>query len=792
MVKRTGEFVTSSTPTPAGAFEKVLKLLAASGDSTQTIPDRNAVVGGGTTNPNTSTASNTDSGSTSGGGSDSSSSTGRWLADGGMWWHVSGIGSQLGHGGLALNHDHNWSDSAMHNGVGFQVVVGVNNNNQFLNSPTGPWQMFANNPVNILKSFSAAPWQTNQFSPRSMVYAAEVLAGVGSTLDTWAQNFNTWANDVDTSDSDWQGSAAGVFKNTLEQYTSTLRAVSSQLASLKIANALINADSVMTTNVANFAAAADNWLNNKGNNPNWIVDYLFNWALSNNTTTWRNTAKGYTPTVMTPFGDTWGQGFIDNLEDAAKQSWLASLAPLDAAATTFLANVDAAYSSLSIVIPQSFLPPVLLNPPIADPTASSGGIGGDGGASPFTIPPFNLDSGNAPGNPNGLPSDFTTTNGGGPGAVPPDLPPFTTSGGGSSSGPSDFTTSGGGSNFAPSDFTTSGGGSDFGPSDFTTSGGGSDVITGPDGQPVLGPDGQPFTVPGGSTISSDGTVLGPNGQPLTGPNGQPLTVPPGSSLSSGDTVTDSNGQTVFGPDGQPLTVPSGSTISSDGTVLGPNGQPVMGPNGQPLTVPGGSTIVPNSSGGPSVPQDFTTTSGGGPSTTLPNFSTASGGGPSAELPNFTTTSGSGSAGITVGRDGLSLPSLGAPAGGSAGSVSFGGTGGLGAGRLFGSGGGAFGPSDVPGGGVEGGAPAGEPLPGGEHTADTADLGMAAEESEALGRVATVGGAAGAGAEPPMMPPMGGGMGGGGPATSGGKKTWVTESEDTWGTAASAGTGVLGR
>jgi hypothetical protein len=86
------------------------------------------------------------------------------------------------------------------------------------------------------------------------------------------------------------------------------------------------------------------------------------------------------------------------------------------------------------------------------------------------------------------------------------------------------------------------------------------------------------------------------------------------------------------------------------------------------------------------------------------------------------------------------------------------------------------------------------VPPGEPTSATGaeELAMAGEESQALGRVATVGGA-GAGSEPPMMPPMGG-MGGGmgGVGGGGGKKTWVTEDEETWGTGAGASSGVIGR
>jgi hypothetical protein len=43
----------------------------------------------------------------------------------------------------------------------------------------------------------------------------------------------------------------------------------------------------------------------------------------------------------------------------------------------------------------------------------------------------------------------------------------------------------------------------------------------------------------------------------------------------------------------------------------------------------------------------------------------------------------------------------------------------------------------------------------------------------------------------MMPPMSGGMGGVGGGATGGRKTWVTEDEETWGTA-SGGPGVIGR
>jgi hypothetical protein len=760
-----------------GSFENALRLMADTSNSNQTVPDRNTVTAGAS--------------SSEGSGS---SASGRWISAVEVAYKVAPLS---GAGGLKTDHDHNWKWHVTHAGEGIEIVVGVNDETDFFNDPAGGWQLFLNNPYNVMYSLIGRPNQTNQFSPYSMRYVADTLTDVGTLLDKWTQSFTGWTNDLDTPDSDWQGSAAGVFKHTLEQYTAVLKALRTQLATSQITKSLDDAESAMATSVGLLSQAIESWRDNPDNDPRRIIDYLFQQAMnhfSSITFQYHPTKAHYTPSIHTVFGDPLTQEFADNLQATAKWWWLQSLTPLDQAASTVLTSLDSAYGNVSSTIPQNFVTPVVLSPPADDPTATSGG----GGGGPITsIPPLNLPSFSLDSNsPNGLPPNIGGggTNVPGPGGLPNVNGDFTTTPGG---GPTGVPNIGG-------DFSTSATGGPNSNADFTIPGGGgaADVITGPGGAPLLGPDGQPLTVPSGSTISPDGTVLGPDGQPVTGSNGQQLTVPKGSSVVESDTVTGPDGQPVLGPDGQPLTVPSGSTISPDGTVLGPNGQQLVGPDGQALTVPSDSTVVPTGS------QTFANPSDLGGSTTQPNF-TSTIGGPGGQISpppidGSVTTGGSTTfPGLGTGvplpavtSSGLALPSLGKATsllggGGGVGS-SFSSSGGVGSPRLFGSGF-AAGEAGAVSSAAEPGSPLGEALPGTERAADTADLGVAADESQALGRIATVGGSGAGSGEPPIMPPMSGGGGaGGGGGGAGGKKTWVTEDEDTWGTTVSSGSGVIGR
>jgi hypothetical protein len=754
--------------TQAESWENALRLIADTADTNQTVPDRNAVLG-----------------TTSGSGSDSTS----WL-DGyvKVAWKVSPIKS--GHAGLMEDHDYNWKNSIKSHGMWFEVYVGVNHNKDFFTSSSDPYQIFRSSPEHIL----ASPWQTNQFSPWSMLYASDTLTDVGNLLDKWTQHFSTWANDLDTSDNDWQGTAAGVFKHTLEQYVSTLKALRTQLASPQITKPLEDAQIVMANGSAALTQAADAWLANTQNDPRVIMEYLFQQVMASSVVTFHFVAKHgrYEPVIATQWGDPFSSKFGETMEEWSKAWWLNSLQSLDQAASAFFGNVDRAYTSVSNAIPPNFIPPVFLSPP---GSGADSGVGGGGGPNtnlpPITIPPLNLNTGNSPNKGlDGLPNNGGNVNvpvGGGANGGPDGLPNFT----GDVTTPSGVGPNGLG-NFN-SAFTTTPLGS-----------GATDTVIGPGGQPVVGPDGQPLSVPLGSTISPDGTVIGPDGLPVTSLNGSPLTVPKGSSLTAddtgSDTVTGPDGQQVIGPDGQPLVVPGGSTVSANGTVLGPDGQPVLGPSGQPLTVPTGSSVTPIDTGG-------SATSAGSATSGLAPVSLSTTGGPvpigppTSDGSSFgdTTLPGAGS-GLSlpaITSNGLTFPSVGgpgkigslsvAPAGG--GGTTFAGSGGIGSPKLFGSGFAAAEGSNV----AEPGSPLGETQLGAEHTADTADLGIAADESQALGRIATVGGTSGTGAgEPPIMPPMSGGGGGGGGAGAGGKKTWVTEDEGAWGTATSVGSGVIGR
>ena len=115
------------------------------------------------------------------------------------------------------------------------------------------------------------------------------------------------------------------------------------------------------------------------------------------------------------------------------------------------------------------------------------------------------------------------------------------------------------------------------------------VVVGPDGAPVLNPDGTLVTVPSRSTIDPDGTVIGPDGRPVLGPNGDPLVVPPASLFTPLPTLTPKS--VVVGPDGSPVLGPGGTPLTvPPGSIIRPDGT-VIGPDGRPVQGPNGGPLV---------------------------------------------------------------------------------------------------------------------------------------------------------------------------------------------------------
>jgi hypothetical protein len=696
-----------------------------------------------------------------------------------------------------------WTDYVTDNGQHFTYVTGANFNWDWFNDKTKPWQVFITYPPQIL-NWLAGYGENDDYSPNSLTYASNMVKSLADLADSWATQFGDWADGVDSSDSDFQGSAAGVLHERLIQFKSQLKSIALQLRTPDIAGDLSGTADTMKQ-VANSLAAAYNawWDDSQTSNLFTQVQFEFSWAINNGTIhlgtpTATPISSGDSGEVVyggdnivridTPHGDPMTPDFWKNVEDAAKRNWRNGLSSLDESGKNFISQLSASYDTTTAA-----LPTVIVSPPApSSPNPNGGGSNNPGGGGINNPGGGSIDPNKLLGGDN----DKKSGSGGGIdgsgqgntdfGNLFKNLDSGGGSGGGGSAhsggidggglGGSDLDLSKIGADASGGHFDGSGGsdtGADLaaalgaGNSLFNTGSGGSDedTVTGPDGKVLTDAEGDPITAPPGSTISSDGTVVGPDGKPVLGADGKPLKVPTGSKITQDDsalggdldddTVLGPGGKPLTGADGQPLRVPQGSTIRSDGTVIGPDGKPVLGTDGKPLTVPKGSTLEQTGAGG-LYDRDVKNTGAG-----------------DLDEDEFLHTGGSG------GSSGIG--SLGSPGSGAE-TATAGGV------RMTGSG---FGMSDRakslidPDGAID---TTGTPEGVSAAAREAEEMEQAAQEENMMGRVATVGGTGG---ETPMMPPMSGGMGGVGGGATGGRKTWVTEDEETWGTA-SGGPGVIGR
>ncbi|MFF4380817.1 hypothetical protein [Kitasatospora sp. NPDC001547] len=310
-----------------------------------------------------------------------------------------------------------------------------------------------------------------------------------------------------------------------------------------------------------------------------------------------------------------------------------------------------------------------------------------------------------------------------------------------------------------------------------------------DGKPLLGKDGKPQMVPPGTRVNDKGQLVDKDGKPLLDKDGKPRTVPPGTVVGqpgSGNSTTGS-GSTGTGS-GTPFKVPPGSKKNDDGTVTAPDGTLVRDSNGNPVVLGKDRTIA----------EDGTVRDANGrPVSQFEQLLTDEEHALAGRVGDVRTGGGGSWSGLpgSIGGGGISFGS--------------GGSGGAGS-DLFGEPRGGAAPKTV--GGVSSG-PAGLGVggrlaetmgvrPTAELAAEEAALNRAtaagrtvaataAEEAQLMGRgMPTMGGMGG-----PMMPPMGAGAGAGAPGQGEKERqrtTWLSEDEEVWGTDSGAVTGVIGR
>ncbi|HEX3783774.1 MAG TPA: hypothetical protein VHX38_29270, partial [Pseudonocardiaceae bacterium] len=511
------------------AFENALMLVADTNDPTEVVPNRYAVTGQASSSGSSSSGSG--SGDSSSGSSGDSTS---WISGHEIHTYFDQTPGQVT-GDIVWRGEFDWGGPGAH----YNIIVEYAVNSTMLTGPTSAWGQFSEDPDAVLNAgvngFSGSPWGTDEFSPHSMWYGAETLKEAGARLDYWRQNFTQWANDVDSNDSDFQGSAAGVFRQTLMSFANMLQALSEQFAAPKFVSQLASLENVMNSNVTTFRNKVDAWMSDSNNSPSTILQNVFENVMSTANVEYGFSASQarVSPHINTSYGDPANDSFWTQVDSVAKQQWLATLGPLDDAAQEFLSALDYAYQQTDAMMPSAFMPPPALTPPGTGDDGTNGGNGGNGG--PITlklsgndgstggsngnngnggnINLSGLNSGNSGGNGNnGGNLDLGGLNGGGLGGGggnsgglggPGNLGNFLTTGGNSGSG--------GDSNGANLPYLSALNTTGFsGPGN----GGGQSQVLGPGGQPLTDGSGGPLTVPSGSSIGPNGSVIGPNGQPV--------------------------------------------------------------------------------------------------------------------------------------------------------------------------------------------------------------------------------------------------------------------------------------
>ncbi|MFI7336921.1 hypothetical protein ACIBUY_03155 [Streptomyces sp. NPDC050085] len=369
--------------------------------------------------------------------------------------------------------------------------------------------------------------------------AGMAVRGTQQFLDQWAQKFKGWADGVDVADADFQGTAAGSFKNMLLGIHSELTDVVRQMTIPADWTAEVDAartQLVNTTTQLHAAHAA--WLNTPESMPINVLRPVFGLTamgfygyLNDSLTNGGGLATALDSAIKgVGQGDPKDQGFWDRMQETAKNGWLAHVGSmLDPAAQQSAGALDEAYLHTSEDI-RDIVPPQWLTPPYGAGAAGSGDAGGAAGSG------GSGDLGGSTG-PDGTGTSLGGNQQGG-GADPTGDDP-TGAGTGADTGQDQ---QGGvhSNGVAGSGLTgpTTGTGKDTGL-------GGGVTGNGVHGNGLnSGETYNAGNLPPGSTVTSNGTVIGPNGQVLKNPDGSTVKVPPGtkvtgSGLDTGKRTSDS-------------------------------------------------------------------------------------------------------------------------------------------------------------------------------------------------------------------------------------------------------------
>jgi hypothetical protein len=86
-----------------------------------------------------------------------------------------------------------------------------------------------------------------------------MITGISTALAGWSQDFNGWGDEVDSSDSDFQGSAAGALKQKLIEFKNQLGGIHTQLTTPDVAGTLQLAGDAMMNAAKTLMDARTNW-----------------------------------------------------------------------------------------------------------------------------------------------------------------------------------------------------------------------------------------------------------------------------------------------------------------------------------------------------------------------------------------------------------------------------------------------------------------------------------------------------------------------------------------------------
>ncbi len=499
----------------------------------------------------------------------------------------------------------------------YTYFIGFDPNKAYFEASESPYQKFLAAPGEILLPIYAQGGN-DQTSPRSLIEAGTTVMAVGRLLQAWGHTFKQWADAIDVPDSNWSGSAAGVFRRTLSTFSGRMQMINQQIESSKSSMALQTAGfQLMSTAGRLFETFAD-WAVQYQNSPQAALaavwqDDIEKVILGENgwtAPTKDESEDGQVPKIDVPgYGDPTQQAFWDKLMATAHERWKTYIEVLNEDLTRLLPALDTAYQEAYEDFP-TFFPSVPGAPRSGAGAGAGGGSGGgetnwdeNGNNVPDYLEHIDTDGDGTPDHedktPQGSPADFDKNDN-----DVPDYQEHIDTDGDGTPDYKDKTPQG-----SPPDFDKNNNDVDDRQEHIDTDGDGTPDYKDktPQGEP---PDydklfeGRSGPGEGNAEDSNNNTIPDrlekkdtdgdgfpdlwdstPKGEPDVKTTAGGANGPGGSSPDLYQAGILQPGPVLGGGGGGLQVVPKGAKISSDGTVVGPDGQPVRDALGEKITVP---------------------------------------------------------------------------------------------------------------------------------------------------------------------------------------------------------------